>query len=170
MSEPYCVFRNTRFYAVFMAFGVLVASIGVQADMPARHVVYADVDALQSLVVEYFGTCQGAQFATALAETRQMRCLSSNPPGYQCLDEDPGVFFAMVRLIQEAGRVKREGVDEFLERINQGKMLRGHLIARNGGDYDTTLGLEVEGNQRHLVARHHFGDGRGSTWRFPFGR
>lgn len=163
-------FGKARACALGLAFGVLATAFGAQADMPARNIEYADIDAVQALVLAYFGPCQASGFAAALARTRDDGCMArADSTRHRCLGSDNALQRELARLIDESGRAKAAGIEEFLERINQGKLLRGHLIARNGGDYETVMSLEVEADsgRRYLVARHRFGDGRIATWRCP---
>ncbi len=170
MNRLHIGFGKARTCTLGLVFGVLAAAFVVQADMPARNIEYADIDAVQSLVLAYFGPCQASGFAAALARPHDDGCLArADSTRHRCPGSDNALQRELARLIDESGRAKAAGIEEFLERINQGKLLRGHLIARNGGDYETVMSLEVEADsgRRYLVARHRFGDGRIATWRYP---
>lgn len=139
-----------------------------QADIPARDIEYVELQGLHGLVLEYFGACQAERFMTALSEGRLEDCRPiPQAPNHVCLGGRGLLQHALARLIVEAGRVKRAGVEEFLARINQEGLARGRLIARDGGDYATHLSLERDAGHDTLVARHRFGDGRTATWRLP---
>jgi hypothetical protein len=139
-----------------------------RSDIPARDMEYVDLEALQALVLEYFGPCQAANFAAAIGQTREESCRTRpEAPRHLCLGGHNSVQREVAHLIAEAGRIKQAGADEFLARINNARLLRGALIARHGGDYDTRLSLETEDGKRYLSARHLFHDGRTATWRYP---
>lgn len=152
---------------VLILMSSLVAGMA-RADIPARDIEYVEVAGMQGLVSEYFGPCQAERFAAGLREGRPEECRPlPDAPRHQCLGGHGLLLHELARLIVEAGKVKRPGVEEFLARINQGGLVRGQLIARNGGDYMTQLSLERDAGQDWLVARHLFKDGRTATWRRP---
>lgn len=143
-----------------------------RADPPARAVAYVDVAALHALALDYFGPCQAGNLAAALREAADPAC---PPPTdrsrYTCLRGNNCAQPLIARLIGEAGRAKAASVDEFLARVNAGQMVRGTLVARNGGEHATEYVLRVEPDgRRALVARHLFEDGRAGTWSYPIDR
>jgi hypothetical protein len=139
-----------------------------RADMPARDIEYADTQALRAVVLEYFGPCQTDQLMATLDSSEARPCPTRGVvPGQRCLGDGHTLHRALARLITESGKAKRDGVDEFLARVNDGDILRGHLIARSGGDYAIRLRLDTEKGERFLVYRHLFKDGHVAEWRFP---
>jgi hypothetical protein len=139
-----------------------------RSDIPARDVEFVDARALHALVLEYFGPCQAGQFLATLENAGARPCpLRDVAPGWTCLDDGRSTRHALMRLIDEAGRIRQDNLREFLERVNAGDMLRGHLIARHGGDYVIRLAVETEDGARYLVSRNVYKDGRVGVWRFP---
>lgn len=160
--------RGRVFWSAAVAVILIVLGSMARADIPAQDIEYADIEALHVLVVEYFGPCQAAQLRTSLENASTRSCPRATEPTKQrCLGVQHELHRGLARLIADAGKVKQDGLDEFLTRLNDAGILRGQLIAREGGDYVPRLGIEVDDGRRFLISRHVFRDGRVSTWRLP---
>ncbi len=158
---------RTRWWGIV---ATILLAIGTMAyaDMPARDIEFADIEALNAFAVEYFGPCQAGQLRAALESASTHSCpRATEPTKLRCVGEQHALHRGLARLIAEAGKIRQDGFNEFFTRLNDANILRGQLVAREGGDYAVRLGIETDNGQRFLVSRHVFENDRSSTWRFP---
>ena len=147
----------------------LLLCTAIQADMPARNDYWVDTQALVN-AARALPAEDASRFAIAIDKARIPKAppQPGHDPAFHAVRERE-LFEAIADLIApllEAGA--RQDVQAFLDKVNDGRWIAGHLLARNGGNFVTRLELP-QGTDGRIVLRQRNnavdpGDWKGSTF------
>jgi hypothetical protein len=144
--------RRTRARLVATTAGLCLAGAVALADMPAVNQYWVRTDA----VVEASRVFPEREVAAFQAALKQAVVAERQPPkelgpSFVSVSEY-GLLDAVVALVQpHLGKGEIENAKAFLAAVSEGKWVRGRLVARNGGDFVTSLALVAEADSRIVL-------------------
>ena len=149
---------------IFLA-ALLCSGLVPSADMPARNIYWAKVEAIEA-AVKTFPVSEIAAFKSELqkAVAAGGKATSGHDLSFKNVSESDffGAFLHLIKPHVERSEIKV--VKDLLKAVSDGKWIQGRLVARNGGDFTTTLEL-VTGQDGKYVFRQRNNAVNSGAWK-----